>query len=75
MQAIRERLQPLIRQAVKCEGSYHPDDLLHHFEEAIYPYEVDPIYSFLKWVASNRKTFGWNLPEVYQQFLTEEAVK
>ena len=34
---------------------------------------VDPIYSFLKWVASNPKTFGRNLPEVYQQFLTDET--
>ena len=73
MKQIREEVQILIRQAVSTIGSYHPDDLFGWFGEQLYYQEVVPIYDFLKWVSSNQKTFGWNLPDVYAEYYNKEV--
>jgi hypothetical protein len=69
---VRDWFIPL-RQAAKCEGSYEFEKVISHFEEYLTGIEYDEVKSFLEWLKTNNKTFGHNLPEVFNEF--KESVK
>ena len=69
MEKIRDEIVPLIRYAVKCSGSFHPNCVIPQIQESLTLAELNEIEGFLRWVVSNKKTFGWNLPDVYQEYV------
>jgi hypothetical protein len=58
-----------LRQSVKICGSLEPYRVLPYFEEQLTLDEYEEIETFLKWLIENSRSFGWNLPEVYAEFL------
>ena len=70
MKKLRPEIIPEIRYAVKCNGCFHPDVIMGQFVELLYPDEVSPIRDFLSWVVSENRTFGWNLPDVYDEYIS-----
>jgi len=60
----------LIVQAVKCQGTFDPQEIFFMFEEQLYIHEADTVWDFLEWCHENDKAFGHgNYEEVFQEFL------
>jgi len=59
----------LLREAVKTTGSYDPKDCLPLIEERLSPPGVEAAERFLNWCVDNKRTFGRNIHQVYQEYL------
>ena len=57
-----------LHEGVKETGSYNPDDVMFTIEESLTGEEYDQIEGFLHWVHDNGRTFGHNLPEVWDEW-------
>jgi hypothetical protein len=68
MHNLTPTLEALLHNGVKTIGSFEPDKVLPFIEEQLTSQEYETGYAFLSWVADNNKTFGWNLPEVFNEF-------
>ena len=68
---ISEKLIALFRNAVSTSGSYAAEDNLLYFEESLTIVEAHFAWAFFTWLKENDKTFGHNLPDVYQDFRHE----
>jgi hypothetical protein len=65
---ISEKLIVLFRDAVNTTGSFVPEENLMYFEESLSINESRFAWPFFNWINENNKTFGHNLPDVYQDF-------
>jgi len=83
MTELGERNYELIREGVRCEGSYDPNEIYFMFEERLYTHEAETIWNFLDWVHNGKKVkkygrmiseraFGrGNYEERFQEFLND----
>jgi len=69
MLPLSEKLETLLRRGASAMGSFQPNILLPYIEEELTATEFNQAEAFLKCPVTNDKTFGWNLPEVYQEYL------
>jgi len=60
-----------LHEAVKTEGSYEPKRVIPHFEEYLTQGESEEVRNFLTWLVDNKRAFGWNLPDVFYEYLVE----
>jgi hypothetical protein len=66
---LSKRLQSLLIEAVKQEGSYDPEEALPYVEEQMTADEYKTAVAFLTWVNKNGKKFGHgNIQEVFAEF-------
>jgi hypothetical protein len=72
---ISDKLIALFRDAISTSGSYKPEDNIVFFEESITESEYRFAWAFFAWLCENNKTFGRNLPDVYQDFYKEAGQK
>ena len=71
---LSEKLIFLFRDAVNASGSFVPEENLMYFEESISINESRFAWPFFNWISENNKTFGRNLPDVYQDFRKEAGL-
>jgi len=71
MKKLGVRNYTLISEAVKCDGSYDPNEIFPFFEESLYMDESDIIWDFLEWCHRDNKPFGrGNYEQVFKQFIS-----
>ena len=70
---LNDSVLSMIRDAVRSSGSFVPEDNMFHIEEKLTVAECKEVEAFLRWVSDNDKTFGWNIPEVYQEFVESRS--
>jgi hypothetical protein len=67
---LTKRLYKMISDAVKCSGSFDPNENMFHFEEKLTHDEYDKVYDFLEWVHINGLAFGHgNYEERFSEYL------
>lgn len=70
---ISAKLETLIREGVKMSGSYKPEEAMLYIEESLTLAEFIQVEAFLQWTTDNSRTFGWDLPEVYADFVAHNG--
>lgn len=65
---LSDKLATLLRQGVKRSGSFQWQNVLVGIEEEMTGDEYDQSKAFLQWLVKNKRTFGWNIKEVYAEF-------
>lgn len=65
--------QSRLLDATKTCGSYKPADVLCYIGESLTIDESKELEKFLKWLKANKRTFGWNLPEVVADYLKDKG--
>lgn len=66
-----EKLGTLLRQAVNTTGSLDPNECLYMVEEQLTSAESDAAVAFLTWCLKEDHKFGWNIQDVFSQFIEE----
>ena len=69
---LTERLEILLRQAVKQTGSFDPDEALPVVEEMMTLEECRHAEGFLNWCGKNKRTFGHNIGEVWAEYQSQK---
>lgn len=62
------KVQTLLRRAVKVHGSYAEEDVMYQIEEDLTIREIFAVKAFLSWIRRKQMTFGHNIPIVVAQF-------
>jgi hypothetical protein len=52
-------------------GSIKRDDVMPYISESLSREENETIEEFLEWCKLNKRTFGWNLPQVFTEYAQE----
>jgi len=68
-------LQTKIYMGTKQAGTYDPETALMFVEEMMTVAEYKQAEAFLNWVIENKRTFGYNLPQVWNEFVLEAKLK
>lgn len=68
---LSDRLDTLLRHGTKTAGSFDPSAALPCIEEELTPSEFEQAKGFLSWLKSNGRTFGWNIQEVYADYVKD----
>jgi hypothetical protein len=65
---LTEPLRTLLRMGCKQAGTYNPDEALACVEEQMTDEDFETAQAFLKWLVKNKRTFGHNLPDVWNDY-------
>ena len=69
MKKLGQRNYLLISEAVKCCGTFDPNEILPMFEERLYVDQYNEVVDFLTWVHESGKTFGsGNYEQVFAEY-------
>lgn len=65
---LTERLALFLTMGCKQAGTFDPNEALLSVEEHMTGDEFLIAQEFLKWLTQNKRTFGHNLPQVWQDY-------
>jgi len=65
---LTDKMAYMVRDGVKTIGGYNPHNIMPYIAEELTAKEYDIIEGFLTWVYKNKKTFGWNIQEVFNEY-------
>jgi hypothetical protein len=71
--SISGKLETLMRDGVEMAGTFAPSNVMIYIEEKLTLAQFIQAEAFLLWVVAKGKTFGRNLPEVYQEFVADDG--
>ena len=69
------KLQNFIYMGTKQAGTLDPEDALMFVEESMTVSEYKKAEAFLKWAIANNRTFGYNLPDVWDEYTASKKGK
>lgn len=70
---LSQKLQVLLRVGVKNAGTFKFPEAIGSIEEQLTLREIRLVEAFLNWLVAEKRSFGWNLPEIYRDFLQSPA--
>lgn len=66
---LSNKLATVLHDGAGAVGTFDPNEVLSYVMENLTQSEYDIAKGFLTWVYDNDKTFGWNIKEVYQEYI------
>jgi hypothetical protein len=70
---LSQKMQSLLRIGVRQAGTFQFPQAISSIEEQLTLRETLLAEAFFNWLNTEKRTFGWNLPEVYRDFTASPA--